>query len=686
MEYKRKITRREFMKAGALAGASAALAACATPTAEAPVVPTEKPPEPTVAPTEVPTKAVAEVPTEVPTATVPPAPTYTDPPMLASLVAAGKLPPIDERLPESPMVFPVVEMIGKHGGIVRRGFKGVSDRWGPTKMGDRGWVWFDKELITRPRIAESWTVNDDGSEWTFQFRKGMKWSDGTPFTSADIKWWYDNVILNKTLYPTVSTIYSTGADKTPAVLEIPDDFTAKFKFTGANPLFILRMGREQVPLPGHYLKQWHMDLTEDKDALTKAFTDAGFTSWNEYFLNDRTRYDLNPDLPTLRPFNSKNKLSEELYVMERNPYFFGVDEAGNQLPYWDGVNHRLYETADVFNLWIVNGEIDFQARGVDAAQYTLYKENEDNGDYKVFVGVSASHLAIQLNLATPNDKLRTFFNTRDVRIGLSYAIDRAYINELIYNGQATPRQYSPLPMSPQYYPKLSNAYIEYDVAKANELLDGTVYNKKDAEGFRTYPDGETISFTIEGTDQAGTPPEDAAQQIIKMWAEVGVKCAYKYFERAVYSEHYTANIIEAASWGGDRTVIPLGPAAIIFRGIQPDRPWAAGYGNWYNDPNAGGAVEPPADHFIRKIWDIWDNEVARAADPNKQTELFTKILDIWAEELPMITVLGELPSLCIVKNGVHNFVEGFPNDDTTGDENVYNTETYFWDEPDKHMG
>jgi hypothetical protein len=98
--------------------------------------------------------------------------------------------------------------------------------------------------------------------------------------------------------------------------------------------------------------------------------------------------------------NSKNKLSEELYVMERNPYFFGVDEAGNQLPYWDGVNHRLYETADVFNLWIVNGEIDFQARGVDSAQYTLYKENEANGDYKVVVGVSASHVAIQLNLAT----------------------------------------------------------------------------------------------------------------------------------------------------------------------------------------------------------------------------------------------------------------------------------------------
>jgi hypothetical protein len=57
---------------------------------------------------------------------------------------------------------------------------------------------------------------------------------------------------------------------------------------------------------------------------------------------------------------------------------------------------------------------------------------------------------------------------------------------------------------------------------------------------------------------------------------------------------------------------------------------------------------------------------------------------VWAEELPDIGVLGELPSFCIVKNGLKNFLDGFPNDDPTGDEEIYCPETYTWDDPSKH--
>ncbi|OUC09229.1 hypothetical protein RY27_04115, partial [Litorilinea aerophila] len=101
----------------------------------------------------------------------------------------------------NPMVMPVAEQTGNYGGTFRRGFRGVSDRWGPTKLQDRGLAWYDQELNMRPRIAESWEINEDASEWTFHLREGMKWSDGQPFTTADIQWWYDYELTNTEITP-----------------------------------------------------------------------------------------------------------------------------------------------------------------------------------------------------------------------------------------------------------------------------------------------------------------------------------------------------------------------------------------------------------------------------------------------------------------------------------------------------
>jgi peptide/nickel transport system substrate-binding protein len=370
--------------------------------------------------------------------------------------------------------------------------------------------------------------------------------------------------------------------------------------------------------------------------------------------------------------------------MERNPYFFAVDAEGNQLPYIDKVTHRLFETPDVFNLWIVNGEIDFQNRHVQIGNFTLYKENEENGDYQVFIGTSAGHNAIQLNQTTKNERLRSFFQNRDVRIALSLAVDREAINELVYDGLLTPRQYSPLSASPQASEEQANAFIAYDPDQANALLDAAEYSERDSEGFRLWNDGsgEAISFIIEGTAEPGSPDEDAAQQVVRYYADIGVKAAWKSVERSLYEEHWRANEIEAAWWGGDRTVVPIA-APMIFLGTMLDRPWAVAWGTWRDDPDNPVAEEPPADHWIRTIWSLWD-QIAVEPDEAARNALFQQILDIWAQELPMVGYLGETPALIIVKNGFRNYLPGFPIDDTTGDEHLLNTETYFWEDPEAH--
>jgi peptide/nickel transport system substrate-binding protein len=693
---KKLINRREFLRLSALTAVGTAAAACGAQATPAPkpaptAAPAAKAPEPTKAPAAAaPTAAPkAAEPTKAPAAAAP-ASQYKEAPMLADLVKGGKLPAVDARLPKKPPVFKGQEGIGKYGGSWRRAFSGVSDRWGPTKLGDRTWAWFDAKLNIQPRLAESYQVSPDGKEWTFKIREGQKWSDGKDFTTDDIAWWYKYELQNKKITPSAPTNLS-NKDKSLAKLDVADKFTFKFTFTAPKPLLIYTLSRGSLSpasggaTPSHYMKEMHEETTSDKDKLAATVKAKGFDSWDRFYLDFASPWYANPERPSLMPWLAKGALSKELFVMERNPYFFGVDEQGNQLPYIDKITHRLFENNEVKNLWVTNGEIDMQNRHMAIADLALYKSGEAKGDYKTFMGISAGHDAMQLNLSCKNKLLNEFFNNLKVRQAISSAINRDQINQLIYNGLLQPRQYSPLKLSPQYYEKASTAWIKYDLDTANKLLDEAGYSKKGADGIRLHKDGTTpISFIIEGTAQTGTPTEDEVLLISKDLAKVGIKGTYKYSERALYTQHYEANDIEAAWWGGDRTVLPLVPEAIIFRGVQPDRPWCPGWGFYYNNPQGQNAVQPPEGHWIYTIWKIWDEEIAVQPDPAKQTEAFKKILDIWAEQLPMIGVLGEQPAPIIVKNGFKGYLPGMPIDDTTGDEHLLQSETYYWDDPAKH--
>jgi len=413
-----KVSRREFIRISAFAAAGVAAAACAKPaepTAAPKVEPTTAP-ETKVEPTATPVPVVEEAAKEAP--------------MLAEMVASGSLPPLEERIPSNPKVMPVMEESGKYGGTIRRGFKGVSDRWGPTKLNDRGLVWYDKDLVNQPRIAESWEINEDASEWTFHLRPGMKYSDGSAFDSDSFKWSWENRYLNETLTPSPPSGLSTGTPYVMGEMTFPDQYTFAIKYQDPKPMLLFALGRwRDFWTPGEYMAQFHADFV-DKAELDAKVTEAGFETWDQLF-NDRLYWYMSPDKPEVMPWPAQNALSEELFLMERNPYFFATDPEGQQLPYLDKVTHRLFETNDVFNMWIVGGEIDFQARHVGIDNFTLYKESEAGGDYQVFLGTAAGHVCLQLNQTCKEPRMREFAQDRNVRIALSLAVDRDELNELV---------------------------------------------------------------------------------------------------------------------------------------------------------------------------------------------------------------------------------------------------------------
>jgi peptide/nickel transport system substrate-binding protein len=669
----RNLSRREFLKLSTVTAAGLAIAAC-TKTEE----PT-KAPEATKAP-----DAATATPEPVKEAEA------KEAPMLAELVKAGSLPPLAERQPVNPVVVPCVEMTGQHGGVLNRGFSGVSDRWGPQKMIRRAMVWFEPDLSGfYPYLIESWDVNSNGTVWTINMRKGVKFRDGEPLTTDSVKWWWENVVQNEDLTTSPPGKWSTGSPRVLADVTFEDDYTFVITFANPSPRFIMACRSPdgfawQPFMAEYYMQQFHQELTDDKAALEKAVTDAGFETWVQYF-EDRASYYLNPDLPLWTAWTPQNALSTELFEMARNPYHFAVDKEGQQLPYIDKIYHRLHTSLEVWDLWLINGEIDFQARRVGMGRYTLLKENEAKGDYRILLGTAAGGDAVTPNQTAKDPRVRELFQDRRVRFAMNFAVDRDLLNELFHDGLYILRQVSPVSQSPNYDEKYAFHNLEYDVEKANGLLDEAGYADKDADGFRLWKDGsgETLSFVIEGTV---AQDDETVLKVIDYYHAVGLNCNYNSVERSLYTEHFRANELDCVWWGtGGRALFPILDSTVLL-GTQPDRGWGVAWGLWRTsegkDPNA---EEPPEGHYIRELWRVWDEEVAEVADWDEANEAMDGIFDIWAKEIPIIGYSGEVPYPCLIKNGLHNMLDGFAASDTTADEHVFGPETLFWDNPEDHM-
>ena len=666
----RRISRRQFMQFSALTGVGMAVVACGAPSPAAPVQEAAPAAQEAAAPAG---SEAASAPSQ-----------YNEAPMLADLVAQGALPPVAERLPLAPTVVTVTSTIGSYGGTMRRAFKGVSDRWGPSKVQDSSLIRYDLELNKLPDLLESWEQNDDATEFTLHLREGLHWSDGTPFDSSAFSWWYEYVAQNEALTPAPPVNFSTGDPRVLMEVSTPEQYTVQIKFADPKPLFIDFMSRSQPFTPGHYMQQFLPETTDDPDALQAASDAAGFDGWDQYYL-DRDSWYLNPEKPTVGPWRAVNQLSEELFVMERNPYFHQIDAEGNQLPYIDHIQHRLFDTDEVFNLWIINGEIDFQGRHVQIANYTLYKENEESGNYQILLGPTSNGDTLSINHANKNERLSAFFQNREVRTALNMSVDRAAINEIIYEGLGTPRQASPSSISPQYHEAATKAFAFYDVEQANQVLDEAGYSEKNGEGMRVWPDGsgEAISFVIEGIDAPGAPSAEAAILVTKYLADIGVKATYKSMERSLYEERWAANEMDASWWGAGHDILPFLSHSNYYIGELLDRPWAGAWGRWYRNRDDPNGAPPPEGHFLWTSWEIWGQALVEP-DEAKRNEYFAQIMDIWAEQVPAVGILGELPGPVIAHNDLRNVAEGYALQDATRDESLVNPAQLYWENPDAH--
>lgn len=626
--------------------------------------------------------------TVVPTALSQSAPmSYSEAPMLADMVASGDLPAVADRLPSEPRVINTVEQIGEYGGTWRRAFKGISDRWGPTKLNEEmaiEWDVPDPDTVNvTPGFTSGWTQNEDASEFTFTLRDGLKWSDGEPMTTKDVQFWYDEIYLgelgNKPAWMTVG-----GVDME---LEVVDGLSWTVRFPAPNPLLPITIakrtggltGGPTMAAPAHYFKQY-MPQYGDQAKIDAAMEENGVGTWQELFGDAGNLqgpigfWFRNPELPVIQAWKAANKPTEDPYIMERNPYYAGVDSDGNQLPYIDKIQHDLFDDNAVLDLWIAQGRIDFQGRHVSSANFTFYKENEDAGDYGLTIWKAASTNCVHPNINNPDPVLAKLADTADYREALSIAINREEVNDLIYDGLFEARQASPVSGSPNYDPEFETKWAEYDPDRANELLDGLGLTKG-SDGMRVRPDGEKLALTILHRFTTGTPQADEVGLIEKYWRDIGIDVSQDVVERSLYEARVENGEVDVGVWGCDRnSVVMADPGRYL--GTIDDGPWAPLYGHWYDTESPLKKVEPPADHPIREIWSLWD-QAAVEPDTAKRDALFKQLLDIHKAAPYMIGIVGEAPVLYITSNRFGNVASGYIDDDTLRNSGQLNPAQFF---------
>ena len=376
---------------------------------------------------------------------------FNESPMLSKLVQEGKLPALEKRLPPSPVVLTPLERPGQFGGVWRMAYTGISDLGGATRILYEPLVRWSPDYRIVPNLAEKWDISEDGRTFTFYLVKGVRWSDGEPFTADDIIFYFEDILANKELTATIPKWLSPSGD--PPKAEKVDDYTVRIEFERPYSLFLEQLacphGMELVTKPKHFLRKYHNKygdpaeleaLRKEKKASTWAHVFQDLTDLRRCLFVDRS-------YPSLCAWIATVPAPAQRFVMERNPYYWKVDNEGNQLPYIDAISTELQNQSSNILLKAIAGEIDFQGRHLGGMQNSvLLLAYLSTGKYKLVPKKSSASVGILLapNLNHKDPALRAILSDSRFRIAISHAINRNELNKIIYMGKGEPRQAAPL--------------------------------------------------------------------------------------------------------------------------------------------------------------------------------------------------------------------------------------------------
>ena len=558
---------------------------------------------------------------------------------LVAEVEAGNLPPLEERLPTNPLVvgpgllMPEAALPdwepGAHGGVLRTAFTSAFGFSGEM------YVMNLEPIIAAPDIdvegfygnlAESFTVNDDATVFTFTLREGTKWSDGAPVSTADVAFVFDD-LYNNAEYGAFPNKFKS-ASGTPAELTVVDDLTFGLTFDVPSGGILRDLAitgwtsYNDLMKPLHYLADYH-PAHADADELAEKLEAEGLAAdeWPILFNGvDCPRSHMMREkcigFPQLSPW-LVSELSESGTIMRRNPYYWKVDTEGKQLPYLDTLVAQVFGDGEMVNLGAIAGDIDF-LYGTQYSNFPLYKENEESGNYVTIpLILHADPTALYIQTCNNNPAYVAVADDVRFRRALSHAIDREEIIDVIYLG---------LGSIPTWIP------ADFDPDLANALLDEMGMDQRDGDGYRMSPAGESFTLYIEVAPVRPDmiPVGELIVDHLGVFADV--RAELRQEDPNVKNERIANNEAQASIHWIQTYQWRPGMNSEFASSSQ----WCASWREWLNTSGASG-TEPPAE--VKRLYEIL---VARKStlpyseeDLALVDELFTLHYDnVWF--LPMI--------------------------------------------------
>ncbi len=609
---------------------------------------------------------------------------WLEPPALRERVAAGELPPIAKRLPKVPSVerFEAPGAVpGRYGGEVRTLASRSRDVRLLVVYGYARLVAYGRDLELEPDLLEAVDVADGGRSFTLHLRPEHRWSDGHPFTSEDFRYYFEDIAGNPSLSP-FGFPAALLVDGEPPAFEVLGPTAVRYAWPAPNPVFLasLAAARPQ-PLyaPAHYLKSFHARYADEKglEAVVKGERRRNWVALH----TDRFRpyRNTNPDLPTLQPWINTTGQPSQRFVFVRNPYYHRVDASGHQLPYIDRVVMNLTDPK-LIPLKTSSGESELQARGLKLGDYPFLKEGEErNGfDVRLWETTKGAQIALIPNLNVVDPVWRALLRDVRFRRALSLATNRHEINQIFFFGLAREGNDTVGPSSPLFQERFQTAWAEYDIERANALLDEIGLVSRDRKRYRLLPDGRRLRIIVE-TAGEDTQQSDILQIVASTWRKVGIELLVKPLQREVFRRRIFAGENVMSVWGGLENGLPtpeMSPHELAP--VRQDQYQWPKWGQYHE--SRGGAGEPvdmPVAEALVGLYEQWEAAASRA----EKTDIWRQMLEIRAEQVFTIGIIAGVPQPVVVSRRLRNVPErGIYNWDPGAHFGIHRPDAFWLDE------